>query len=85
MPKRKNDKYEAPWTGEELTEKMHSEFFIDEETERRQKAYIVLSLTGTENWNKIKEWAKFYNVPMADIKEFIEDYKILRDGDAGTA
>ena len=74
-----NDNIKLP-QGDELTEKMHSEFQVDAETERRHRVFTLLTLTGTEDWNDIKVWAERWNIPMDDVKEFIEDYKLLRDG-----
>jgi len=48
---------------EELTEKMHSEFTVDEETDKKHRAGSVWEVVGFDApREKIDEWAKEYGV-----------------------
>ncbi len=48
---------------DEQTEKMHSEFTIDEETERKHRAGCVWGVAGFEASNEeVEKWAKVYSV-----------------------
>lgn len=48
---------------EELTEKMHSEFTVDAETEKKHRAGCVWGVAGFDAEKKdIEEWAAFYGV-----------------------
>ena len=48
---------------EELTEKMHSEFTVNEETEQKHRAGCVWGVVGFDaSKDKIEEWSKFYGI-----------------------
>lgn len=64
---------------DELTEAMHSEFTIDEETEIKHRVFALLTLCGTgspSGWNK---WMKGYNVTIEDINKHLQEFKDLRN------
>ena len=48
---------------DEFTAKMHSEFIVDEETDKKHRAGCVWDVIGFNAPKEdIEEWAKFYDV-----------------------
>jgi len=74
---------DEPKYKEELTEAMHSEFQIDDETEIKHRCFVVFDVAGTEDMAEIESFAKLYQVDMKDIARYIDEFKFLKDdGDA---
>ena len=65
---------------DELTEKMHSEFTIDAETDKKHKCFAVWQQVGinatTEKLNSILE---FSGVTMSDIEKYKNEYFKLKN------
>jgi hypothetical protein len=73
---------EEPKYKEELTEKMHSEFQVDAETEIKHRCFVVFSVAGTDDMAQIERVAtEIYQVDMKDIVRYIEEYKFLKEAD----
>lgn len=65
---------------DELTEKMHSEFTIDAETEIKHRAGTVWSLIGFDaSKEELEHWSEVYQVSVADCKRYKRYWKNLHD------
>jgi hypothetical protein len=62
---------------EELTEKMHSEFTVDEETEIKHRAWVVLGCV--QDGADLAEMMKLYQVTQDDIDKNIDEFNSLQD------
>ncbi|MBR1792014.1 MAG: hypothetical protein IJ764_00025 [Bacteroidales bacterium] len=65
---------------DEFTAKMHSEFFVDEETDRKHRAGCVWRLLGFDATKAdIEHWAACYGVAYADCRKWRSFWKNLHD------
>ena len=65
---------------DELTEKMHSEFTIDAETEIKHRAGCVWDVIGFDaSKEELEHWAGVYQISVADCKRYRRYWKNLHD------
>ncbi len=61
---------------EELTEKMHSEFEIDSETEKRNMAFMILNMMDSIG-ETIEEAIQGYDITKEELLSYKKEYDLL--------